>query len=164
VSGSGKSTIAKALAERLHWICEDADSFHPKSNVAKMSAGLPLNDEDRWPWLRAIAAEINRKRIAGESIVVGCSALKLAYRNVLIDSHPDVRIVYLRGTKELIAARLAARRGHFMPAGLLDSQFRALEEPKASEHPVTVEIDAPVEEIVDRIVTMLDLPSAKNAN
>jgi gluconokinase len=157
VSGSGKSTVADRLAARLGWRFADGDSFHPASNVAKMSAGQPLTDEDRWPWLQAIADEIDRLSAAGERAVIACSALKRAYREVLVHGRDDVRIVFLDGTPDLIAARLAARKGHFMPPGLLASQFKTLERPEADERPITVSIDAPVERIVDDIVTQLDL-------
>jgi gluconokinase len=157
VSGSGKSTIAEKLAERLGWVFEDGDRFHPASNVAKMSAGQPLTDEDRWPWLQAIADEIDRVCKAGERAVIACSALKQAYRDVLVHGRRDVRIVFLSGTQALIADRLARRKGHFMPPGLLDSQFRTLEPPEKSEHPVTVSIDASVETIVEDIARQLKL-------
>jgi gluconokinase len=157
VSGSGKSTIAEHLAARLGWRYVDGDLFHPPSNVAKMSAGHPLSDEDRWPWLRAIAAEIDELLAAGISSVVACSALKRVYRDILVHGRDDIRIVMLDGTKELIAKRLAARKGHFMPPGLLDSQFRTLEPPQPSERPVTVSIDAPVDSIVDDIARQLEL-------
>jgi carbohydrate kinase (thermoresistant glucokinase family) len=156
VSGSGKSTIATALGQRLGWIVEDADQFHPESNVKKMSAGIPLTDDDRWPWLQAIADEIARKRASGTSVIVACSALKRAYRDVLVQGHHDTRIVYLRGRKDLIAERLAARKNHFMPPGLLDSQFRTLEEPSDDEHPLVVDIDASVDQIADRVVALLE--------
>ncbi|MFC5320690.1 6-phosphogluconolactonase [Bradyrhizobium oligotrophicum] len=155
VAGSGKSTIGKALGERLGWRFEDGDSFHPPANVAKMSAGHPLTDEDRWPWLRAIAAEIARCRANGEHIIIACSALKKAYRDILLDHHHDVRIVYLEGSRELIGDRMVHRKGHFMPTGLLDSQFATLEPPGACEHPLTVSVDAPVEAIVDGILQQL---------
>jgi gluconokinase len=157
VSGSGKSTIADALAKRIGWSYEDGDKFHPPSNVAKMSAGHPLTDEDRWPWLQAIADEIDRVCKAGKHVVIACSALKRAYRDVLVHGRSDVRIVYLKGTEQLIADRLAHRKGHFMPAGLLASQFKTLEPPAQSENPVTVSIDASVEAIVDDIVHQLGL-------
>ena len=157
VSGSGKSTIADRLAARLGWRCEDGDRFHPASNVAKMSAGHPLTDEDRWPWLQAIADEIDRVCQAGERAVIACSALKHAYRDILVHGRSDVRIVFLEGTQDLIAGRLAARKGHFMPPGLLTSQFATLEPPETSEHPVTVSIDASVEAIVDDILRQLKL-------
>ena len=159
VSGSGKSTIGETLAERLGWTFEDGDRFHPAANVAKMSAGHPLTDEDRWPWLQAIADEIDRLSAAGQRAVVACSALKRAYRNILVHGRDDVRIVFLNGTQDLIADRLAARKGHFMPPGLLVSQFRTLEPPQPDERPITVSIDASVEAIVDDIVRQLKVPS-----
>ena len=152
VSGSGKSTIAKKLAARLGWDFADGDDFHPASNVAKMSAGHPLTDEDRWPWLQAIADEIDRVAASGGHLVVACSALKRAYRDILVHGRDDIRIVYLEGSQELIAARMAARKGHFMPPGLLDSQFAALQPPGADEKPITVSIDASIDDIVDAIV------------
>jgi gluconokinase/6-phosphogluconolactonase len=155
VSGSGKSTIASRLAERLGWTFEDGDRFHPKRNVAKMSAGHPLTDEDRWPWLQAIADEIGRVCQAGGHLVIACSALKRAYRDVLADDRGDVRFVFLDGSQALIAERLARRKGHFMPPGLLDSQFKTLEPPQADEHAITVSIDAPVETVVDNIVNRM---------
>ena len=155
VSGSGKSTIAAALAERLGWTFEDGDRFHPASNVAKMHAGHPLTDKDRWPWLQAIADEIDRVCHASGHVVIACSALKRAYRALLVHGRADVRIVFLKGTQALIADRLARRKGHFMPPGLLDSQFKTLEPPEADENPVTVSIDAPVETIVEHVVRQL---------
>jgi gluconokinase len=163
VSGSGKSTIADKLAERLGWTFEDGDRFHPPSNVAKMSAGHPLTDEDRWPWLQAIADEIDRVCKAGERAVIACSALKRAYRDILVHRRSDVRIIYLNGTEELIASRLAMRKGHFMPPGLLASQFKTLEPPGTDEHPVTVSIDASVETIVEDIVAQLKLTPTDSA-
>jgi len=157
VSGSGKSTIAERLAARLGWRYVDGDLFHPPANVAKMSAGHPLTDEDRWPWLRAIAAEIDRLAAAGTRAVVACSALKHAYRDILVHGRDDVRIVFLDGPKDLIAKRLAARKGHFMPPGLLVSQFKTLEPPQPSEQPITVSIDASVDGIVNDIVRQLEL-------
>jgi gluconokinase len=162
VSGSGKSTIAEKLAGRLGWTYEDGDKFHPAGNVAKMSAGHPLTDEDRWPWLQAIADEIDRVCKAGQHIVIACSALKRAYRDILVHGRNDVRIVYLKGTQQLIASRLAQRKGHFMPPGLLASQFQTLEPPDVSENPVTASIDASVDAIVDDIVGQLGLSPADN--
>ena len=160
VSGSGKSTIADKLAERLSWKYEDGDKFHPLSNVAKMSAGQPLTDEDRWPWLQAIADEIDRVCKARERAVIACSALKRVYRDILVHGRNDVRIIFLKGTQELIAARLNLRKGHFMPPGLLASQFKTLEPPGSEENPVTVSIDASVDAIVDDIVRQLGLSPA----
>jgi len=160
VSGAGKSTIGEKLAERLGWKFEDGDRFHPPSNVAKMSAGQPLTDEDRWPWLRAIADEIDSVCEAGEHAVIACSALKHAYRDILVHGRNDVRIIYLKGTQDLIASRLAVRKGHFMPPGLLESQFKTLEPPEASENPVTVSIDGSVETVVNDIIRQLGLGAA----
>jgi len=160
VSGAGKSTIGEKLAERLGWKFEDGDRFHPASNVAKMSAGQPLTDEDRWPWLRAIADEIARVCKATGHVVIASSALKRAYRDILVHGRPDVRIVYLKGTQDLIASRLALRKNHFMPPGLLESQFKTLEPPDASENPVTVSIDGSVETVVNDILRHLGLGAA----
>ncbi len=161
VSGSGKSTVAEALGQRLGWRFEDGDSFHPASNVEKMRAGHPLTDEDRWPWLNAIADEIAQVCDKGEHVIIACSALKHTYRDVLLRGRDDVRFVFLRGTRELIAARLAQRKGHFMPPELLTSQFTTLEPPEAGEHVVTVSIDESVEAIVDGVVRQLKLSGAK---
>jgi carbohydrate kinase (thermoresistant glucokinase family) len=113
-----------------------------------MKAGTPLTDDDRWPWLRAIAAAIDADRARGESAVVACSALRRAYRDILIGDRPDVRLVYLKGSRTLIGERMQARHGHFMPASLLDSQFQTLEEPGPDENPITVEIGGTPDEIV----------------
>jgi gluconokinase len=160
VSGSGKSTIAAMLAQRLHWVYEDGDWFHPKSNIEKMHHDEPLNDEDRWPWLRAIAQWIDATRRAGDHGVVACSALKRAYRDILIGERRDVRLVFLKGDRDLIARRVAARADHFMPTTLLDSQFAALEEPQADERPIVVSIVPHPREIVDAIVGQLGVHSA----
>ena len=135
---------------------EDGDRFHPASNVAKMSAGHPLTDEDRWPWLQAIADEIDRICVAGTA-----RRDRLLRVEARLSRHPragreDVRIVFLDGTETLIAARLAARKGHFMPPGLLASQFRTLEPPAADENPISVSIDATVEAIVDDIMPPIE--------
>ena len=133
VSGSGKTTIAEGLADAEHWTLLEGDSFHPPANVAKMRAGTPLTDEDRLPWLRAIAAAIDADLARGVNAVVACSALRRAYRDILIGDRRDVRLLYLKGSKALIADRLKSRKGHFMPPSLLDSQFRTLEEPGPDE-------------------------------
>lgn len=160
VSGSGKTTVASKLAGRLHWTFEDGDRFHPKSNVEKMSAGQPLTDEDRWPWLNAIADEIERVCTAGGHAVIACSALKRTYRDVLLRGRNDVRFVFLNGTQQLIAHRLSLRKDHFMPPGLLDSQFRTLEPPGLDENAIDVSINATVDAIVDDIVSKLKASSA----
>ena len=160
VSGSGKSTVASMLAHRLRWTYEDGDWFHPEANVEKMHHGEPLTDEDRWPWLRAIAAWIDNTRKAGSHGVVACSALKRAYRDILVGERRDVRLVFLKGDSALIARRIAARDDHFMPAALLDSQFAELEEPMADERPVTVSIAPHPRDIVDSIIAKLGIAEA----
>ena len=155
VSGSGKTTIAKGLAKRLGWQYQEGDDLHPPSNVEKMKSGHPLNDEDRLPWLGKIAEKIDEWRAKGVSGVVTCSALKHSYRDIIAGNRPDVVIVYPKGSKELIADRMAHRHGHFMPASLLDSQFRILEEPSPDENSITVSIDRKPDEIVDEIIRRL---------
>lgn len=152
VSGSGKTTIAAMLAGRLGWPYRDADDFHPAANIAKMSAGQPLDDLDRAPWLAAIATWLDAQRAKGEHGIVACSALKRAYRNVLIGARPDIGLVFLDGTRDLIHARMAARRDHFMPAGLLDSQMATLEPPATDEGALRLAVDAPPEDIVNAII------------
>lgn len=155
VSGSGKSTVAARVAERLDWIFVDGDSFHTPEHVAKMRAGLALDDEDRAPWLAAIAVWIRQRLERGESGVIVCSALRRAYRDVLAGGSRRVRIVYLDGSRALIAGRLAERHGHFMPPALLDSQFAALEPPAADEHAIVVGIADTPEAIADRVVAQV---------
>ena len=155
VASSGKTSLGERLAERLGWLFRDADSFHPPENVAKMAGGTPLNDDDRKPWLAAIAAWIDDLRAKGEHGIVTCSALKRAYRQVIVGDRPDVALVYLKGSRELIGRRMAARQHHFMPPALLDSQFAALEEPGADERPLVVSVedskDAIVQDVVERL-------------
>ncbi len=152
VSGSGKTTIAALLAGRLNWLFEDGDSLHPESNIDKMRHGVPLTDADRRPWLHAIAALIANWIARGRCGVIACSALKRAYRRIIVDDNPCVRLVYLKGSRELILRRLAARQGHFMPASLLDSQLESLEEPTPEERPIIVPIDRRPEDMVSSIV------------
>jgi gluconokinase len=162
VSGSGKTTVASMLAGRLHWPFAEADDFHPPENIAKMHAGIPLDDEDRLPWLRAIAAQIDHWRAAGENGVITCSALKRRYREIIIGARPEVRLVYLKGELEIIHRRMVARHGHFMPASLLRSQFDTLEEPTPDERPIVVPVDQPPAAQVQRILAALTSPSASN--
>ena len=129
VSGCGKTAVGQALAAALGWPFFDADDFHPPANVAKMAAGTPLTDDDRWPWLDRLATEMGAVNAGGASAVLACSALKQVYRDRLAKAG-DVRIVHLKGDRETIAARIATRRHRYMPPGLLDSQFATLEEPK----------------------------------
>ena len=140
VSGSGKSTVGRALAAELNWPFLDADTLHPPANVAKMASGIPLTDADRWPWFDRIVAEMRRYAAAGKNVVIACSALKEAYRDRLASSG-SLRVVYLKGDAETIAPRLAGRRGHFMPPSLLTSQFATLEEP---DNAIVVDIKQPV--------------------
>lgn len=155
VSGSGKTTVAALLAGRLGWELGDADDWHSPANVRKMHSGTPLEDEDRLPWLRSIAAWIDATRSTGRHGVLACSALKRAYRDVLIGSRPDVRLVYLRGDEELIQKRQAARHNHYMPASLVHSQFEALEEPGPDERPLIVDVYPPARTVVSAIVEQL---------
>jgi len=152
VSGSGKSTVAAELAARLGWTFHDGDWLHPPHNIAKLRAGQPLTDDDRRPWLAAIAAWMDEARHAGVRAVIACSALKRSYRAILIGAHTDVRLVYLKGSEELIAGRMTHRAGHFMPLSLLASQLATLEAPGEDEHPIVVSIDATPAKIVDAIV------------
>ncbi len=151
VSGSGKTTVAAMFAGRLHWRFEEGDSLHSPTNVAKMISGIPLTDADRLPWLRAIAAVIAGWITQGQCGIVTCSALKRSYRRILTGGNQAVRLVYLKGSKELIRLRLAARHGHFMAPSLLDSQFETLEEPEADEHPIVISIERRLEDIVTEI-------------
>jgi gluconokinase len=152
VSGSGKTAVGERLAAALDAEFAEGDDYHPPANVEKMQSGRPLDDADRWPWLEALAREIGHWLDAGREVVLGCSALKQRYRDILKGGRPGVCFVYLRGTETLIRARLAARRGHFMPASLLASQFAALEEPADA---ITVEVDRPPDEIVASILAAL---------
>ena len=158
VSGSGKTTVAALLAGRLGWEFEDADDFHPPSNIAKMSGGTPLTDEDRWPWLRSMAAWIDATRGGGRHGVLACPGLKRRHRDILVGDRHDVRLVYLQGSRTLIGQRQAARQGHFMPPGLLDSQFADLEEPGPDENPLVTSVEPRPGEIVQDVASRLGLP------
>jgi gluconokinase len=140
VSGSGKSTVAALLAAALGCQFQEGDDLHPPENVAKMRGGTPLTDADRMPWLRKIAEEIDRWRARGECGVLTCSALKRSYRDIIIGGRQDIVLVYLKGSRELIHQRMAARHKYFMPVALLDSQFATLEEPTRGEHPIIVDV------------------------
>jgi gluconokinase len=157
VSGCGKSTIGALLARRLRWEFEDADWLHPTANVDKMHNGIPLTDDDRRPWLEAVAAWIDDTRRSGGHAVVACSALKRRYRDILIGDRADVRVVYLKGEEKLIARRIATRHEHFMPRSLLHSQFEALEEPGPDENPIVASIEPEPREIVTQILAALNV-------
>ena len=153
VTGAGKSTVGTLIAERLELAFRDADEFHPAANIAKMSAGRPLTDEDRWPWLDAIGAFLAAHR--GEGCVVTCSALKRAYRDRLREAAPELRFVFLHGDVALVAARQAARQGHFMPPSLVASQFATLETPSRDERVIALEITAPPAILADAAIAAL---------
>ena len=152
VSGSGKSLIGALLARALGIEFVEGDAYHSPENVARMSAGIPLTDEDRQAWLAAIATRLDDARRAGLGLVVACSALKRSYRDVLRAGRSDVQFVYLEGTRAVLEQRLAGRRGHFMPSSLLDSQFAILEPPSPDEHAWVSDIGEPPEGIVARLV------------
>lgn len=155
VSGSGKSTVAKPLAARLGWPFQEGDDLHPAANVAKMKAGIALDDADRAPWLDAVATWIRGRMTADSGGVVTCSALRRAYRDRLRKAGDGVIFVYLEGSKTVIAERVANRHGHFMPPALLDSQFATLEPPTPNEHPIVVDIDQPAQRQVSEIIAAL---------
>jgi gluconokinase len=157
VAGSGKTTVGEALARRLGWVFADGDAFHPPANVAKMRAGIPLTDEDRWPWLRAIVAWIDERAAAGESAIVACSALRRAYRDLLLSAKADVRLVFLTVAHDADEARLTGRRGHFFPEQLLDSQFASLELPAPPEHVLLVATTGTAAGTAAEIIRQLDL-------
>lgn len=144
VSGVGKTTVGRRLAAELGWGYAEGDGYHPASNVEKMRAGIPLEDSDRWPWLRAMAVDIDRWRAESTGMVLACSALKRAYRDILIGDRADVRLVQLTGEEALIRSRIEARQHAYMPASLLISQLATLEAPTADERPIVVDVrDAP---------------------
>ena len=159
VSGCGKTTVAEQLADRLHWQLAEADMFHSPANIAKMRGGIALTDDDRWPWLAAIANWIDASRSAHKPGVITCSALKRRYRQIIVGQRPDVRLVYLKGDYDLIARRMAARAHHYMPVGLLQSQFEALEEPGPDESAIVMPIESRPEDIVTDIIAALRLPT-----
>ncbi len=153
VAGCGKSSVGAALAVGLGAAYLDGDDLHPLANIAKMSQGIALDDDDRWPWLtrvgRALAASEN-------PLIIGCSALKRAYRaHIAQEAGAPVIFIHLSGTPEVIAARMKARSGHFMPQGLLASQFSTLEPPGSEENAITVDIDEPLDAVVDKIIAQL---------
>jgi gluconokinase len=154
VSGCGKSSVGEGLAARLGIPYRDGDDLHPPENVEKMRAGIPLTDDDRWPWLDRVGSVLAREA----PVIVGCSALKRAYRDRLrAGAGGPVRFVHLTGSREVILSRMAARKGHYMPTSLLDSQFAALE-PPGPEEAVTVDIDRPLDAIIEAV-----LPGLKEA-
>lgn len=160
VSGVGKTTLGRALAERLGAEFLEGDRFHPAANVEKMRAGTPLTDADREPWLRALAVEAERLAAVGRSVVIACSALKRRYRAILTERVP-MKFVHLTGDPALIKARLDARVGHYMPPSLLPSQLAALEPPDVDEDAINVDIDAPPPALLETVLTALRAPAAQ---
>jgi len=159
VSGCGKTTVSALLAAMLGWRYREGDDLHPPENVEKMRGGTPLTDADRLPWLHKIAAEIAGWQARGEAGVLTCSALKRSYRDIIIGDRPEVALVYLRGSHDLIARRMAARHEHFMPTALLASQFATLQEPTPDERPIVIDVDGPPGEIADKIAQRLQFRS-----
>lgn len=151
VSGCGKTSVGEKLAEALHCRFVEGDSLHPAANIAKMSAGIPLDDDDRWPWLDVIGAHLADSRARGETIVISCSALKKVYRDRLRHAAGgQLAFVFLEGSRAVFEARMKSRPGHFMPASLIDSQFAALEPPNAEPGVVTVDVTLSIEAIAER--------------
>jgi gluconokinase len=165
VSGAGKSTVAAELVRRLGWDFAEGDEFHPPENVEKMRAGIPLTDDDRWPWLRRLADWIGEHEAAGRNAIVTCSALKRSYRDLLRNGHPSVWFAHVRAAPELIRERVEQRTGHYMPASLLDSQLETLEPLQPDEPGVMVSGVAPPAEVAEQIIAALskerslDLPT-----
>lgn len=161
VAGSGKTTVGKLLADRLGCEFEDGDMLHPAANLAKMQAGVPLTDADRWPWLHVIETWMDQRISAGKTAVLACSALHRRYRDALLGGRPDARMAFLQISHEVAAARLARRHGHFFPAQLLNSQFRDLQPPGPDEHVLVVDANQPAGDMAAEITSRLDAePSA----
>ncbi len=156
VSGAGKTTIGRLLAEELGWRFYEADDFHPRANIEKMRSGHPLTDEDRWPWLTLLREQITRSLAVKDNAVLACSALKRAYRERLRVSG-DVKFVFLRGDYALIENQLRRRRSHFMNPELLQSQFADLEEPQPDEEVLTIDLGRSPQELVEEIKAKLNL-------
>lgn len=155
VAGSGKTTVGALLAGRLRWRFADADTFHPEANVAKMRAGVPLTDEDRAPWLRAVGGWMDARIAAGQSGVVTCSALKHAYRDQLLAGRPAATMIFLQVSRDVLASRLNSRPGHFFPEKLLDSQLADLEPPGQDERVYTVLADGEPEQTAAKIIALV---------
>src|SRR6185295_5718435 len=155
VCGSGKSTVGAALAQRLHAAFLEGDAFHPPANVARMAAGVALTDDDRRDWLRALSDELGAAARAGRAVVLSCSALKRSYRDTLRAQASDLALVYLRGTPQLLAQRMAGRQGHYMPPSLLASQLATLEPPQDDEHALTLDVAHDPQQLVHETLAWL---------
>ncbi|GAB4041811.1 MAG: gluconokinase [Rubrivivax sp.] len=156
VSGCGKSTVGRALAERLGVHFVEGDALHSEQNVAKMAAGIPLTDADRHGWLQAVAEQLSNPTAAAAGVVASCSALKRRYRDLLRAGAPDLRFVFLHGSRALLAERMAARSGHYMPPSLLQSQLDTLEPPGPDEHPIALDIAEPPQRLVEAVIRALN--------
>jgi gluconokinase len=163
VSGSGKTEIGRRLAARLQLEFIEGDAFHPPQNIAKMSAGTPLTDEDRQEWLLLLQQKLRQAALAGKAVVLTCSALKRRYRDLLRAGDPHLLFVYLHGERALLEERMHRRQGHFMPASMLESQLATLEPPQADERFIAVDISGTPEQIVQRIIADCDAPLASSA-
>jgi gluconokinase len=152
VSGSGKSTVGAAFARAIGVEFVEGDRYHPPENVKRMEAGIPLTDDDRAGWLRALSQRLREADERGSGLILACSALKRSYRDVLRQGASDLQFIFLRGSRPVIAKRIAGRRGHFMPTSLLESQFAALEEPAADEQAWVCDVEQPVEELVSALL------------
>jgi gluconokinase len=161
VSGCGKSTVGAQLAATLGVSFLEGDSLHPARNVARMAAGFALSDEDREGWLQALAKRIRQARLAGQGLVLSCSALKRSYRDILRQDAPDLRFIYLHGTPELLATRMAERTGHYMPLSLLASQLSTLEVPGEEENAQHFDVAGRPEDIVARVLASRQAPSLR---
>lgn len=168
VSGVGKTSVADAIVDRSGWVFVEGDDLHPEANRAKMTAGTPLDDDDRWPWLRRIAAWIGEQEAAGRDAVLTCSALKRSYRDLLRDGHPSVLFVHLLAPRTLIQTRLDNRRGHYMPPALLGSQLETLEPLHPDEPGFAVDTDHSPSDVADDVLahvtgsrTSTDTPSGR---
>ena len=159
VSGSGKTTISTLLSEHLGWIAAEADGFHPAANIAKMSSGTPLTDDDRWPWLDSIRNWMDTQAENGRSTIVTCSALKRVYRDVLVTAAGQVHFVHLNGSADVLRERMKTRSGHFMPPSLLPSQINTLEPLTEDEPGIVVDILHSPAELADEILNRLHLPA-----
>jgi gluconokinase len=155
VSGSGKSTVAAGLVDRLGWGFAEGDDFHPRANVEKMRSGRPLDDDDRWPWLRTLAAWIGEHERAGKSVVVTCSALKRSYRDLLCDGHPSVWFAHVTADADLLRERVEGRTGHYMPSSLLESQLATLQPLQDDEPGASISAAGSPDDVVDALLAAL---------
>ena len=156
-SSIGKTTTAELLSAKLGWLFAEGDTFHPAANIEKMSKGIPLDDEDRKPWLASIRDWISEHADEGRNVIITCSALKRSYRDILRQARADVRFVELIADKKVVGERMARRKGHFMPPSLLASQFATLEDLHADERGIKIAVDVPPEAVVARAIAGLDL-------